>query len=165
MSWTTHYLADHPHVGLQLAAWLHEAWPGTYTSERALATIERFANRDRLPLAFFACGADLSPVGMVSLVDGTTPLRASAAFLLALYVVPAHRRQGIGAELCRRASAEARRLGWPVVSAYATDQKPFYEQIGWRTAMRAVVTSEPRGRLVWYMENALIPTGTIDNPV
>jgi hypothetical protein len=57
---TIHYLADHPPAGTQLAAWLHQEWPNTYTSEKALATIESSGHRDCLPLTFFACKADLN---------------------------------------------------------------------------------------------------------
>jgi predicted N-acetyltransferase YhbS len=153
---TIHYLADYPHAGRQLAAWLHQGRPDAYTPERALALIEGFANRDRLPLALFACDADRNPLGMVSLVRSKTPLSEPAAFLLALYVVPAHRTRGIGTALCRRAGAEAQRLGWQAIAAYTVDSEAFYQRLGWRTMMQAIITSEPGNRRVWYMENALL---------
>jgi GNAT superfamily N-acetyltransferase len=150
-----HYLADYPHAGRQLAAWLHQGRPDTYAPEGALAFIEGFANRDRLPLALFACNADLSPLGMVSLIRSETPLSEPTALLLALYVAPAHRNRGIATELCRRAGAEAQQLGWPAVAAYTTDSQAFYQRIGWRTVMQAIITSRPGNRPVWFMENAL----------
>jgi predicted N-acetyltransferase YhbS len=93
---------------------------------------------------------------MVSLIRSKTPLREPAAFLLALYVAPAHRKRGIGTALCRRAGAEAQRLGWSAVTAYTTDSEAFYQRIGWRTVMPAIITSQPGNRRVWFMENALL---------
>jgi predicted N-acetyltransferase YhbS len=153
---TIHYLADYPHTGRQLAAWLHQGRPDAYTPQGALAFIEGLANRDRLPLSLFACDADLNPLGMVSLISSETPLSEPAAFLLALYVAPAHRKRGIGSALCRRAGAEARRLGWQAVAAHTIDSEAFYQRVGWRTVMRAIITSEPGNQRVWYMENALL---------
>ena len=76
---TIHYLADYPHIGRQLAAWLHQGRPDAYTPEGALAFIEGFANRDRLPMALLACDADLNPLGMVSLIQSRSRSAAAAA--------------------------------------------------------------------------------------
>jgi predicted N-acetyltransferase YhbS len=148
-----HYLADHPQVGAQLAAWLHQQWPNTYTPEKASTAVESFKNRNRLPLTLVACEADLNPLGMVTLNLGTAPLQKPIVVLQALYVVPTHRRRGIGTELCRRAKLQSHLLGWRAIAVYATDREQFYHRLGWRTVMQAVATSETGNLIVFYMEN------------
>jgi GNAT superfamily N-acetyltransferase len=61
-------------------------------------------------------------------------LNAWIPWLSALYVVPKHRRQGIGALLVERVAAEALSLGYPRVYLYTLDQMPFYGRLGWHTS-------------------------------
>jgi predicted N-acetyltransferase YhbS len=61
--------------------------------------------------------------------------------LAGLYVPPPHRRQGIGAWLCRKAEEEAVRLGYYSLTLYTPNAEGYYRALGWRTTQHAALST------------------------
>jgi predicted N-acetyltransferase YhbS len=57
-------------------------------------------------------------------------------WLGSLFVLPGQRRRGIGGRLCRRAMAEAGRLGVEMLYLFTEDRAPFYAEMGWEELAR-----------------------------
>jgi len=143
-----------PDVAPLLSHWLQREWPHAYGKERADSVVESIQNYDRMPLCLVAYNTGLVPCGMTAVVEGTTPTGDPVALVVTLYVEPAFRRSGIGVALCRRAVAEARRLGWHRIGAYTVDKEEFFQRLGWQVVMPAIIPSNPPARRhVWYVEH------------
>jgi len=131
----THRIAnlfEHPeHIDL-VARWIHaEFWAdkNIHTPE-SLARLLRSAVRpDVMPLSLLAV-VDGEPVGTVNLVENDDDQRAHLRpWLAALFVLPNHRRRGIGSVLVRQLAERAAALG--ISTLYlGTDNPGFYERLG-----------------------------------
>ncbi len=69
----------------------------------------------------------------------------------AVLVQPGYRGQGVGAALCRRIEAEARRIGLAKIYLFTEDRENFYAHLGWAVEERC----EYRGLPVVVMHRAL----------
>jgi predicted N-acetyltransferase YhbS len=160
------YLADHPALVPDVAAWLHGEWLAELGWSRADVAQElgRRLSRAGLPLALVA-RAGGTPVGTASLTWETDPAGAEAALLAGVYVVPAWRSRGVASRLCRRARAEARRLALPRLCLYTVGHARFYERLGWGGATDAVLEVGGRCRAVTFMECPLAGTARGPRPL
>lgn len=129
--------ADHLDVISVVAGWHWAAWghvdPQGSAESWAEALIKK-TNGDRVPATWIAMLGNL-PVGSVSLVEHDMPdrpdLAAMAPWLAGLYVVPTHRRCGIGTHLVRRCESEALRMGIANVYLYSSTARQLYKRRGW----------------------------------
>jgi predicted N-acetyltransferase YhbS len=154
------FLADEPATTSVLSCWLLVEWfgfAGRSWKEACVIVWER-CNRDQLPMALVAMDGD-NPIGMASLVERTEPYGpTSVACLTGLYVESAWRGRGIGTQLCDRVVAEARRLGFSLVSLYTTDREEFYSRLGWVKVCDTVVEAGDSYYFAAYMQRQV---GTI----
>lgn len=129
-------LADRPQDATTVARWYHGQW-GHLTPDETVQTIagklERFMNRDRIPLLVLA-------------VDGGAPVAAAELkfremdiypekehWIGGVFVSPGHRRRGIGARVVEHVVGIARRLG--VQTLYLQTERldgGLYARLGWR---------------------------------
>jgi GNAT superfamily N-acetyltransferase len=131
---TIEYLADHPEALPLLAGWQHKEWgyirPGD-TVEKRMERLLGYSNRDRIPLTVVALDGDVL-LGSASLVAHDMETRMELTpWMAGVYVGEAYRRRGIGAELVRRAMAEAWKLNVPVLYLYTLYSEKFYAGLGW----------------------------------
>ncbi|HXC33446.1 MAG TPA: GNAT family N-acetyltransferase [Verrucomicrobiae bacterium] len=129
-----------------VASWLHSEWghlnPGS-TLETAVQRISQRAGHARkIPWTMIA-REEGSPVGTASLVanDMTTRLDL-APWLASVYVLPTHRRRGVGAALCRRVVQEAFGLGFHRIYLFTPSQQHFYKTLGWEEIENTAYRSE-----------------------
>jgi predicted N-acetyltransferase YhbS len=133
------YLADHPELIPELAAWLHEEWgyldPKSSVKHKEVMLRVRL-NRDKIPLTLVAFLSS-EPVGTASLQLRELPTyRQYLHWLGTVYVLPPYRSQGIGIQLVERAVAEAARLGVSELYLYTPDQEQMYASLGWTAIER-----------------------------
>jgi len=80
------------------------------------------------------------PVGTATLLAhdvGTEQWPDLTPWLAAVYVVPEHRRRGIGASLVNAIVSEAAAAGMDVLYLLTTEREEFYTQLGWEVFDRA----------------------------
>lgn len=132
---STTYLADTPELIPVVAGWQHAEWGnfvGTRTLQQRQERLQQHLQRNAMPTTFVAW-LNGEPVGSASLIANDMPaLSAWIPWLSALYVLPEHRRQGIGSKLVERVAAEAVTLGYPRIYLYTLDQMSFYAARGWQ---------------------------------
>lgn len=126
------HLFNHPHHTRLIAGWIYdEFWrdKAGYSVETFERLLRQADNPDRVPLSLLALVAD-QPAGTVNLIDSDSPSRPHLhLWLAALFVLPEHRRNGVGSALCRALLAEARRL--KIRELYlGTDIPAFYAALG-----------------------------------
>src|SRR5687767_12778341 len=128
------YLADHPgfvaELSAELLAFYRNDIPEDTLADR-VAKFERHMNRDVLPIAWVAYRGD-SLLGTAALrprdLDGWNHL---TPWLGGVYVLPAHRRNGVGAALCGRVEDEARGRGYDQIFLFTRDRQSWYRSMGW----------------------------------
>jgi GNAT superfamily N-acetyltransferase len=164
MDITVEPLSRYPEAIAEVAGWHFDEWghtdPGGSLASWT-AGMARQAGADEVPGTLIAV-AGHTPVGVVCLVgrdmagypraDGLTP------WLKGLYVIPAARRQGIGAILVSRCQAWAASLGHRSLYLYterASGAESLYERLGWQrlesghyegiavTVMRTLLAAAP----------------------
>lgn len=132
------YLPDDAAIVETVAAWHQETW-GHLTGRSQAERVREFdpqRGSDRIPLTVVAFVAG-EPVGSASLLAEDMDTHPDySPWLASVFVLPAWRRRGIGARLCRRIVAEARRLGVPRLYLYTPDRAAFYARMGWRELAR-----------------------------
>jgi predicted N-acetyltransferase YhbS len=143
-------LAAHmEHVEI-LAQWHLREWgePGP-TSDHAFwrNCLVQSANRDHIPISYVAIDQD-AVLGSISLIahNMDTHLELSP-WLAALYVIPSHRRRGIGSALVRHLVQQAHRLEMPRLYLYTSTARDLYAKLGWRH----LVEEEYEGHAVTIM--------------
>jgi N-acetylglutamate synthase-like GNAT family acetyltransferase len=131
---TIEYLADHLDALPPLAQWQHDEWghlrPGD-TLEKREARLQRYCNRDRIPLSVVALD-DGEVLGSASLIlhDMETRMELTP-WLAAVFVGEPYRQRGIGAELVRRIMTEAGKLDVRLLYLYTVHSEKFYAALGW----------------------------------
>jgi N-acetylglutamate synthase-like GNAT family acetyltransferase len=147
-------LADHPEALPILAEWQHKEWghvrPGD-TVEKRMARLERFSQRDRIPMTVVALeGGEVR--GSASLIEHDMETRMELTpWLAGVYVGEEFRRLGIGARLVRGIMSDAAKLNVPLLYLYTLHSEQWYASLGWtlleRTTYRGydcvIMTFEP----------------------
>ncbi len=134
MAATICLLADRPDLIEALAAG-YEAWsPAWYGSNGAgdaRADLEARARRRGTPIGLVAVDNDAA-VGAVALAGESMSRGAEfGAWLVGLWVTPAHRRRGLGLALIRAAVREADALGIAELRAGTVAAAGLFERAGW----------------------------------
>ncbi|HMO58872.1 MAG TPA: GNAT family N-acetyltransferase [Roseiflexaceae bacterium] len=129
-------LADYPQHLPTLAGWIYDEWHRHRHGETLATTVamlRTMLRRDAIPLTLIALD-DAVPVGTASLYLHDIPERPELSpWLAAVYVIPARRHAGIGAQLVRAAEAAARDLGVARLHLFTPDREAFYTYLGWHT--------------------------------
>lgn len=133
------YLTDDMRIIRQVASWLHAEFGHRgrgSTLETRIQRVRKRAQRRAIPLAFIA-RENGQIVGTASLVAHDMEARLDLTpWLASVYVLPSHRKRGIGAALCRRVTREARRLGFGRLYLITFDKEDFYKALGWKEIQR-----------------------------
>lgn len=144
------YLIPDPALVRTIAGWHQEAW-GHLTGrsiEERIGEFEEQLDSRRVPLTVVA-RANGDPVGSASLLAEDMDTHPDLTpWLASVFVLPTHRRQGIGERLCRRIVTEAARLGFEKLYLFTEDREDFYRNMGWET----LAHENFRGEAVALME-------------
>ena len=127
-------LANHPEDIDVLVGPMFEYWQRVPTDDTIEGRRERFRshlNRTILPMAWVAHDRGI--------VLGTAALRTTdlpdhdhlTPWLSGVFVLPEHRRRGVGTALCRHVEACAVQMGHKKLYLFTIDQQPLYERLGW----------------------------------
>lgn len=146
------------HLGFipTVAQWYWAEWGETTgrSLESEVARLMGRANRDRVPMTWLALEQG-QPVGSVMLIEHDMPDQADLAnltpWLAGLYVLPTHRRLGVGSALVGRCEAEARHLGISRLFLYTWTASVLYQRLGWTDH----ADRRHRGRIVTIMSKNL----------
>lgn len=128
------YLADYPNFIPALAKWHHQAWaylrPDDSIEARA-SRIQGCCGYREIPTALIAFTGD-TLIGSAMLIahDMDTHMDLSP-WLAGVFVVPDHRRRGIGAALVGRIIDAATGLGAERLYLYTPSTEHFYSRLGW----------------------------------
>jgi GNAT superfamily N-acetyltransferase len=136
---TIEYLADRPQFIPTVARWHHAEWghlrPGETVEDRA-ARVERACGHREIPTTFVAVDGG-EPVGCASLIEHDMLTRPELSpWLAGVFVLPEHRKRGIGAALVKRVIQEARALGTPRLYLYTSGFGALYLRLGWSVVER-----------------------------
>ena len=129
------YLADRPDAIPLVARWLHDEWgrfrPGA-SVERSMASLEKQARRDGMPLALLAVDGD-AVVGTASLVEHDMDTRRDLSpWLASVYVAAARRRRGVGTALVDAIVQESKRAGLENLFLFTDSEEAWYGGLGWQ---------------------------------
>jgi GNAT superfamily N-acetyltransferase len=148
-------LADVPAAIPALAEWFHAEWH--HYDGRSIAEIEAqlrdCLNRDALPITFLAL-SDSEVIGTVTL-DTSDLLHYDhlSPWLASLYVLPSHRREGVGRALVMHLDAFALERGILPIYLWTPGSTRLYEECGWKVLCRDVYS----GLSITLMRRALEP--------
>lgn len=143
MTAAVHPMADYANEVPRIAAWFFEQWRPLY-GDQSLASVERrirtWLTRNQIPTALVAISDD-RVIGTVALKDRELPDLEYGPWLAGLFVVPHHRRRGIGALLVAAAERQASALGVRQLHLYTPASEGFYERLGWTVIDRVALPS------------------------
>ena len=144
------YLADQPQHIPDLAVWLFGEWGhlnAGETLEKRVARLTSHSGRPGIPATLIALEGD-TLLGSASLVANDLSTRPELSpFLASVFVLPAHRQQGVGSALVRQVMHTAALLGFPTLYLITHDQQQLYAKLGWS----AVEELDYRGETVTLM--------------
>jgi GNAT superfamily N-acetyltransferase len=104
--------------------------------EQELRSLELFASDESRGVALLA-KADGEPVGTCLLAESEIePKHDVSPWLAGLFVVPEHRRKGVGAALVRAIEDHARQREFSRLYLYTADAVGFYERLRWKVLDR-----------------------------
>jgi GNAT superfamily N-acetyltransferase len=133
------FLADHPQWIPTIARWFWDEWEHLDPSGSLKSWIERLAaqaHRDRIPMTLVAVEKG-DPIGTAQLVMYDMQTRKDfSPWLAGVFVLGAHRSRGVGSQLVRAATTEARRMAAGMLYLYTRNALPFYEKLGWHMMER-----------------------------
>ena len=102
------------------------------TLDTRLAKLRSHMQTDSLPLALVA-STDGELLGMGALREHDLPSHEEfTPWLGGMFVLPQHRRKGVGAALCRALEEKAWLMGYVVLYLFTLDQQRLYARLGWQ---------------------------------
>jgi GNAT superfamily N-acetyltransferase len=148
------YLANRQQFIPALARWTYREWhhlrPGD-SIEGRIERLHRESSGSAIPTVFVAFDAD-DFLGSAKLVVNDMETHAELSpWLAGVFVVPEHRRRGIGAALVQRVVHEARSLSVPRLYLYTPSAEKFYAKLDWSVSER----TQYRGMDVTIMSHHL----------
>jgi GNAT superfamily N-acetyltransferase len=141
-----------------IARWHWEEW-GHHDPAGSLeswtAGLSQRTRAAGIPTTFVALEEDL-PIGSACLVEHDMTTRPDLSpWLAGVFVVPEHRRSGVGSALVNHAAARAAAFGVSTLFLYTNGAEAVYARLGWRVRERELY----EGRTVTIMECACRPNG------
>jgi GNAT superfamily N-acetyltransferase len=133
------YLANHPELISTLAVWHHQEWaylrPGESLEARTVRLRDACSHK-AIPTVVIAF-ADSVLLGSAMLISHDMDTRMDLSpWLAGVFVLPEHRRRGIGVALVQRIIDEARTLGVQRLYLYSPSAERFYSRLGWTVVER-----------------------------
>ncbi|MCH8622849.1 GNAT family N-acetyltransferase [Undibacterium sp. TS12] len=128
------YLADHLHHIPILANWQHEQFSylaPAVSLEQRMEKLTASAQKQGMPLSFIAVDND-KLLGSASLLQKTITHPHLSPWLSAVYVTPAHRRQGIATALTQHVVQAAASMGVRQLYLFTPDKAAMYARLGWQ---------------------------------
>lgn len=155
-------LADFPQWLPAISAWFHAEWR-QLLGARSVEEIEQGLNhwlvRDAIPTALVAVRGE-EVVGTVALRSREFEQFGETPWLGGLYVVPSHRKAGIGLQLLRAAEKKAAAMGIHKLHLYTPCAQRFYQSLGWQARQELMIHATP----VTVMEKVLLPHNLFQAP-
>lgn len=141
-------LADMPEAIPRLAELFLDEWEPYYGAGgpgNAVADLEACLNREQLPIAFVARGADGTAIGTAALKEESVASHAHLGpWLAALVVAPEHRGLGVASGLAERVEQTARDLGYArIYTAMSQDELKVLRRPEWRALDTAPTLRDP----------------------
>jgi predicted N-acetyltransferase YhbS len=125
-----------------VAAWIYNEWWQDIEGSSVSTVTDLLRAHwvpDRIPMTLVA-SLDMLPVGTATLLShdiGTEQWPQLSPWLAAVYVVPEHRRRGVGSSLVNAIVSGAAAAGKDVLYLLTTEREAFYAQLGWEVFDRA----------------------------
>ena len=137
MSLTLVALSDRLDLLPTVAKWVYEQWWSHLPEHSAESLAEMLKERRALDHIYesFVALRDSVPVGTATVLDhdiDTDRWPDLTPWLAAVYVIPEARRQGIGEQLVSKVTEIARAKGFDTLYLWTTDQRNWYERLGWQ---------------------------------
>ena len=127
-------MLDHdPKLVRTISQWHQQQWGhlSTRTTEDRIAEFAEHGTGVPLTLVGFA---GKEPIGTASLLAHDMDIYPELApWLGSVYVLPEHRRRGIGRQLVAGVANEAARLAVSTLYLFTEDREGFYAAMGWET--------------------------------
>ncbi len=158
-------LADFPQWIPTISTWFHGEWRellGMRSAEEIERGLAKWLVRDAIPTALVAV-AGKEVVGTVALKTREIEHReqfGEAPWLAGLYVVPAHRKSGVGMQLLRAAEKKALAMGIHKLYLYTPCAQRFYQTLGWQAREDLIL----HATTVTVMEKVLQPHNLFQAP-
>lgn len=155
-------LADFPQWIPTISGWFHDEWHellGMRTPEDIERGLAKWLVRDAIPTALVAVAGE-EVVGTVALKSREFEQFGEAPWLAGLYVVPQHRKSGIGMQLLRAAEKKAVAMGIHKLYLYTPRAQRFYQTLGWHARQEMTLHALP----ITVMEKVLLPHNLFQAP-
>ena len=137
------YLARHPQHAEQLARLHFAEWGGIFAGwsvDLALAGLISHAAGPTIPTTIVALDERHQLLGSASLLDtDADQLRDFSPWLASVFVLPAHRHNGVGRALVDRVADEARTLEVATLYLFTTRARKWYLDLGWQETARRTI--------------------------
>lgn len=132
-------LKDVPEYLPVIARWHHDEWqdynPGL-TFERRLERMQVHLADELVPSTLVAIH-DTQAVGSAAIGQCDMPSHPELTpWLESVFVVPAHRQQGIASALVKAMMLHAARQGVEQMYLFTPDRQTFYEKMGWQFMLK-----------------------------
>jgi GNAT superfamily N-acetyltransferase len=128
------YLADHRHFVPALARWHYDEWSylrPEESLESRTARLGGYCGHREIPTVLVAFG-DCTLFGSAMLVPHDMETRMEwSPWLAGVFVVPDHRRLGVGTALVESVVADAAGLGVARLYLYTPSAEVLYSRLGW----------------------------------
>ena len=129
------FLKDNAGFIDQMAALMFKEWghvrPGT-TIERFYNYLNEKLNADKIPLTLIAKSERNELLGFASIVASDMEINKEwSPWISGVFVLPQHRRKGVGGLLVGRLEQVARNLGFERLYLYTFDKEGFYSNLFW----------------------------------
>lgn len=129
-------LADRPDLIPTLTDWFVAEWEPYYGADGpgdAASDLRGCLNRDTLPVALVALGADDTLLGTAALKEESVGSELGVGpWLAAFLVAPEHRGRGVGTALVAASEREAARLGFAEVYTSTDTVDGILKRRGWQ---------------------------------
>jgi N-acetylglutamate synthase-like GNAT family acetyltransferase len=155
-------LADFPQWIPTISAWFHGEWSellGVRSAQEIEQGLAKWLVRDAIPTALVAVAGE-EVVGTVALRTREFAQFGEAPWLAGLFVVPQHRKSGVGMQLLRAAEKKAVAMGVHKLYLYTPCAQRFYQTLGWHVKQEMTLHAKP----VTVMEKVLLPHNLFQLP-
>ena len=155
-------LADFPQWIPTISAWYLDEWRellGVGAAEEIERGLAKWLARDAIPTVLVAVAGE-EVIGTVVLKTREFEQFGEAPWLAGLFVVPQHRKSGIGMQLLRAAEKKAVSMGVHKLYLYTPCAQRFYQTLGWQAKQEMTLHAKP----ITVMEKVLLPHNLFQAP-